>query len=463
MQVLSAACGGHADAKFAQVIKFDDGSWLYTIAHIQARSESKRSVTATPSQQTTTKPLRLVIMAGAAVAFCILGDSLLYAVLPLAAPDLGISLPLVGILLSANRLVRLGSNTWVGGIFERMGPRRPFIASSIVGLLSTVLYGAGWGFTVFLAARLLWGIAWSGLRQGGYQAVWAGSPTMKGRLMGLLWGLIRLGSACSVLIGGMLYDRYGYFPTITLVILVSILSVPLAFAIRWPDAAHIHAAHDASTGEESTSWRARIRQFGAGWRAVLDAPHRRWLVGAGLVAYFLHSIVVSTLSLFLQQRLGEGAHFAGWTFGVATIAGLILTVRWLIDLGFGPALGYLSDKLGQPQTAALLVCVQYVALLSAANLPPAGAVAGIILVFLCDGGMSIVLNAAASGIATETARPHQYVSIFTTSTDAGSAIGPLLAYTIGGVFGISTMYLAVGAVLVVVIWRYWRLSPIAYR
>ncbi|MCB9157656.1 MAG: hypothetical protein H6645_11135 [Caldilineaceae bacterium] len=44
--------------------------------------------------QTTTNPLRLVIMAGAAVAFCIWGDSLLYAMLPLAAPDLGISLPL---------------------------------------------------------------------------------------------------------------------------------------------------------------------------------------------------------------------------------------------------------------------------------------------------------------------------------------------------------------------------------
>lgn len=411
-----------------------------------------------PTTHSATKPLRLVTTAGAAVAFCILGDSLLYAVLPLAAPTLGISLPLVGILLSANRLVRLGSNTWVGGIFERMGPRRPFIASCIVGLISTVLYGVGWGFAVFLAARLLWGIAWSGLRQGGYQAVWAGDSGMKGRLMGLLWGLIRLGSACSVLFGGMLYDRYGYFPTMTIVILATVLAIPIAFSIRWPPEAVMQPAHIASVQNGATGWLKRLQQLWVDWRVVLDAPHRRWLVGAGLIAYFLHSIVVSTLSLFLQQRLGEGGQFAGWTFGVATVAGLILTVRWLIDLGFGPGLGYLSDKLGQPQTAALLVCVQYAALLSAANLPPVGAVAGIILVFLCDGGMSIVLNAAASGIATETARPHQYVSIFTTSTDAGSAVGPLLAYSIGGVFGISAMYLVVGAVLVAVVWRYWRLS-----
>lgn len=404
-----------------------------------------------------------MISAGAAVAFCIIGDSLLYAVLPLAAPELGISLPMVGILLSANRLVRLGSNTWVGGIFERMGPRRPFIASCILGLISTILYGIGWGFALFLVARLLWGIAWSGLRQGGYQAVWAGAPSMKGRLMGLLWGLIRLGSACSVLIGGILYDHYGYFSTMNVVIVVTVIAIPIAFTIPWSDKAAVGSPHAAAAGQKSGhalhSWGQRFKELLNGWRIVLDAPHRRWLVGAGLIAYLLHSIVVSTLSLFLQTRLAQGGQLTDWSIGVATVAGFILTARWLIDLFFGPALGYLSDKLGQPQAAALLVCAQYAALFCAVSLPPVAAVASIVLVFLCDGGMSIVLNAAASGIAMETERPHQYVSLFTTSTDAGSAIGPLLAYSIGGSFGISTMYLVVGAVSTVVIWRYWRLSP----
>ena len=139
-----------------------------------------------------------------------MGDSFLYGLLPLEAKNLGIALPLVGVLLSANRLVRLISNTWASAIFERLGPRTPFILAAVLSLITTALYGVGWGFVVFLLARLGWGIAWSALRQGGYQAVWTGSESARGRLTGLLWGLVRLGSAFSVLAGGYLRDRFGY-------------------------------------------------------------------------------------------------------------------------------------------------------------------------------------------------------------------------------------------------------------
>ncbi len=136
------------------------------------------------------KPQRLVTVVGTAIGMCILGDSFLYGVLPLEAKALGISLPLVGVLLSANRLVRLASNTWASTIFERLGPRRPFVAAVVLSLITTATYGLGWGFVVFLLARLGWGIAWSGLRQGGFQAVWTGGESRKGQLMGLLYGLI---------------------------------------------------------------------------------------------------------------------------------------------------------------------------------------------------------------------------------------------------------------------------------
>ena len=54
----------------------------------------------------------LVTVVGSCVGLAIMGDSLMYSILPLAAPGLGIPLPLVGVLLSANRLVRLLSNAW---------------------------------------------------------------------------------------------------------------------------------------------------------------------------------------------------------------------------------------------------------------------------------------------------------------------------------------------------------------
>ena len=62
---------------------------------------------------------------------------------------LGISLPLVGILLSANRLVRCCQQ--VGGQrFRALRYAMALLASVLVGLLSTAFYGIPAGFIVFL-------------------------------------------------------------------------------------------------------------------------------------------------------------------------------------------------------------------------------------------------------------------------------------------------------------------------
>ena len=50
-----------------------------------------------------------------------------------------------------------------------MGPRLPFVTAACLALVTTALYGTGWGFLVFFIARLGWGIGWSAFRQGGYE------------------------------------------------------------------------------------------------------------------------------------------------------------------------------------------------------------------------------------------------------------------------------------------------------
>ena len=228
------------------------------------------------------RPERLVMAVGATIGLSILGDSFLYSVLPLEAERLGISLPLVGILLSANRLVRLASNTWSSTMFERWGPRRPFATAAALALVTTATYGIGWGFLAFLLARIGWGIAWSGLRQGAYQAVWSGDETIKGRLTGVLWGIVRLGSAGSVLVGGYLRDRFGYPVGLGAVACVTALAFPTALSIGWPDAAPRAAI-------------ARQRPLASWWAALrmpLKVPTSRWLLGAG----FLHNVFEGVLS-----------------------------------------------------------------------------------------------------------------------------------------------------------------------
>jgi DHA1 family inner membrane transport protein len=50
---------------------------------------------------------RAIIGSSAILSLALLGDALLYAVLPAFAEDFGLTLPWVGVMLSANRFVRV--------------------------------------------------------------------------------------------------------------------------------------------------------------------------------------------------------------------------------------------------------------------------------------------------------------------------------------------------------------------
>lgn len=396
-----------------------------------------------------TKPGQLAVIVGATIGLCILGDSFLYGLLPLEAKNLGIALPLVGILLSANRLVRLVSNTWASAIFERLGPRTPFVFAAVLSLVTTTMYGAGWGFFVFLLARLGWGVAWSALRQGGYQAVWTADESFRGRLMGLLWGLIRLGSAFSVVAGGYLRDRFGYQVGILVVAGTTAMAIPVALSIRWPRDADVTLRQPPSNGRGSSL---------AGWRAALKTSLGRQLLAAGFMDRMFDGVVISTTSLFLASRFGTSELFSGLGIRVGTVAGLLLALRWLSDLIFGPAIGALSDRLGRLRTLVLLACTLVVAVVGVVRLSELWLVFCLAIMFVSSTGLNITLGAVANRVALQAERPHIFVGVFTTASDAGSALGPLLAYSLGILLNLNVLYILTGSLLLLVIVRYWRLA-----
>ena len=50
------------------------------------------------------------------------------------------------------------------------------------------------------------------------------------------------------------------------------------------------------------------------------------------------------------------------------------------------------------------------------------------------------------------------VGVFTTASDAGSALGPLIAYSLAGAFGLTTIYAGLGAILFVTVGQFWRVT-----
>ncbi|MBX3010336.1 MAG: MFS transporter [Caldilineaceae bacterium] len=404
--------------------------------------------------KTTTQPLPLVLVVSSVIALSILGDSLLYNILPLEAAQLGISLPWVGVLLSINRLVRLISNAWASAAFERWGARTPFLVATLIGLCSTVLYGIGWGLIVFLGARLLWGIAWSGLRQGGYEAIWHGGSANKGRLTGLSWGVIRMGSALSVLAGGLLYDRFGYLTTLLVVMSVTALALPLAFWVRWPANAFLPHSHPSSPPTrvgQLSNWQQ--------WWQALQSAEARWLIIGAALQFYLSGVVVSTTSLFLTEHLQPTDNGLLLGLGIGSITGILQGIRWLSDILFGPTIGRISDRFGQTHMAVALVTVGFGALIGLATLSSMLLVVACLLAyFLCDSGMNVTLSAAASGIALRRERPHTFIGLYTTATDLGSALGPLLAFSLSGWIGLPVTYTVTAGLVMVAIFRYRTLA-----
>ena len=380
----------------------------------------------------------LVVAVSGTVAFAIMGDSLLYGILPLAAEDLGLLPQQVGLLLSANRLIRLLSNTWLSTLFARFGPYRTFVVSAILGVLTTAVYGLGWGFLMLLMARMAWGVSWSGLRQGSYQAIWAGAGSAAGRLMGLMWGVVRGGSAVSVLLGGFLFDRYGYQVTVWTIAAISTLAIPIALRLSWPAGAQI--------GKPVSQPAQNMLQ---GWQEALSDPLQRTVLLVGFFKLLLNAILIATASLFLAERFGDQAGGVLLGLEVGALSGIVLATRWFSDLFLGAVMGALSDRIGHlrlPVLLILLLCLGLAVMLwTTASL----SILALLGVLITSTGVNVILDAYANQLALGTAQPELFVGAYTTASDLGSALGPLLAFTLVTAVGFAPVY-GVAALLVLI-------------
>ena len=112
-----------------------------------------------------------VILITIVVASTIMGDSMLYNVLPAGFPVFGLSLGLIGILLSANRWVRIFTNEFAAWVLNRTGIGIPLIISVLVAVATTIVFGLTSAFWILLLARLLWGTCFSFFRLIGFVTV----------------------------------------------------------------------------------------------------------------------------------------------------------------------------------------------------------------------------------------------------------------------------------------------------
>jgi MFS family permease len=226
--------------------------------------------------------------------------------------------------------------------------------------------------------------------------------------MGYLRGFMALGGIVGVLLGGLGHDLFGFTPTLLGFFLVSLAAAPMGYFSR--------RGLPLETGSMAGS---------AAVKAPSGATNPRLMFGGLVVGMVGPGIISSTLGLVLKSRMEGSVLLAGMAIGAATFSGLVLAFRWTMDGLGAPVLGALADRVGRERFVAPLFLLGAAAMLMAGlSEGLGGVVAGVMLLFFCGTFLGVLLTSWA-GLEGPRA-----VATYVTAQDFGSAMGPIIGWSI---------------------------------
>ena len=391
----------------------------------------------------TLKPSRVMVPLGVSVCLSLLGDLTLYAVLPSRRAEVGLSLAAVGVMLGANRLIRIPGNPVAGMLFDRWGRRWLFVLGMALGVLSTTGYALLRGFWPFLVGRLAWGLAWTLINVGGRLMVLdISTDSNRGKLNGLYDSWVLLGLALSPLVGGALVDSVGFQSAMLVCAVLTAIGLAVA-VVALPETSPATAAGGQSMVRGDPKGVRRFRERWCAMKKVLS-------VNPGLVTVSLlylimlfagEGVVLSTVSVLLQERFGETISVGVLSMGVASASGALLAWRFLLSGTLSPLMGHVSDTwLGRRQVilGGLAVGVLSFAILTVAESLRA-IIIGVTIGSISTGAIGATL-AASLGDQTPRGKKGIVVGAYATLGDIGSALAPFLAFALMSVAALRWVY-----------------------
>ncbi len=376
--------------------------------------------------KTSIHPGQVLFPLGLGTALSLMGDATLYTVLPTHTAEAGITLANVGILLGANRAIRLLLNNLAGLAYDHWPRRRLFMPALLIGAFSTAVYAATRGFWPLLAGRLLWGLAWSGIWVGGATIILdVTTDQNRGRWMGLYQTWFFLGAALGAFAGGLLTDRLGYYTTMKIGAMVTAVGGLTALFVL-PETRPARLSQDSTFAVQETNPQPVHAQ--SLWTAVLLQ---------GINRFVISGVLSATLALLVQAQLQSN----NWALGVATLTGALMAGRTLLSIVAAPLAGTLSDRLGsrwQVILAGLIIGIVSMVLVSWNT--PTTILTGILLGAVASGSVQ-TLATALTGDLVNQAQRGRAIGLLHTAGDLGSAAGPPVAYALLPLLGLSGIYL----------------------
>ncbi|WP_230200243.1 MFS transporter [Bacillus niameyensis] len=380
-----------------------------------------------------------VITIALITAISLLGNEMLFIVLPIYWKFFGLgSLWQVGVLLSVNRFVRIPINSFVGWCYHKISKRTGVLIAVVLAAISTYSYGMLKGFWLLLLMRILWGVAWSFLRLGGYLTVISCSDgSSRGQLIGLYNGLWGLGSLFGMLIGGFLSDLIGITFITSTFSLLAILTIPLVIKYI-PN----FISGDSSEKGETES-------------VLKNKDHQKVLLNGMLVAFVVYGIFFTTISKAVEHHLDGPLLLFGMSIGAAAIAGVVQSIKMSFDPFLAPAIGKWSDlKIGRLPflTVALLAATILFTILPFSN----SSILFFSVIFALQVTSTFLITTSDS-LAADLAKGPTSVktmTYYTLFSDLGAALGPLISFIVLDFIGLSWLYW-ITSLLLFIAFLYW--------
>ncbi len=400
-------------------------------------------------------PRQLVVVV-IPLALVILGDSLMYVVLPTKfvefgiGPTLGLSAGFwVGLALSANRFVRLISNVLAARTYERAGLRIPFILAVITGALTTFAYSTSTGIALLLVARIFWGVAYSFMRLASQIVAFRfGSDRDRGKYFGFINTGQRAGSIVAVTAGVAMASTIGSQEAFAVLAGIGVIGVAIAFLAPQID---VQRPSAVNVGVSKRSAFSRISPVNLMAPQSLDLNLRRYVASLSLlrfsIAFAANGLAIATVSPYLAEMLADGRTVFGTSIAALTLGGLLVGTRWFGDLALSIPSGAISDRLGRtPTILAGIAVMTFVLIIVGIFESPELFLILVPLMFFS----SILVTTSLDVTLGESVAADERVSAlarYSTWQDLGSALGPLIGLTLAEIIGFRGGYLLAALML----------------
>ncbi len=380
------------------------------------------------------------------VALSLLGDALLYTVLPGRTSDFSVLLWQVGIILSANRIVRFVTNEIAGRILKKYGAKKPLLIAIVVGAFTTAGYGMRLGFVWLLFLRLVWGACWSIFRAEGYLTAFGfSSDTNRGKIVGIYESITRAGSGIGVIIGGLLVDVIGISPVF---FLYGFLTLSGLFFLFLSSRLELRKETDNTHIPSDTSRNRHLR---------INMGYITLYYGVFALVMIEQVIVNLTGRVVADSIVGK----IPLNIGIASLTGILLGSRTFGNLFLSPLLGHISDRVGRKKIVVGMTVLEVIILsVFVVASSPLLLVVLFVLFFIVaiSGRLSVY---AAAGDVTESQKNlgdrALYMNRFVTFADVGMSVGPLVAFSLYAGLGLEIVAIVSVIFLlpVIVLWSFY--------